>query len=104
MLILTRRPAETIYISVPGMPAITVTVLGVVGNQVRFGIEAPRSIGIDRAEIYERKQRGAENTGDDTQAHPSREMTPRKCGQCDDPNCPHPNSDAYHSNRARLGY
>src|SRR5262245_53147885 len=46
MLILTRRPAETIYIG----EEVTVTVLGVVGNQVRFGIEAPRSITIDRAE------------------------------------------------------
>ncbi len=55
MLILTRRPAETIYIG----EQITVTVLGVVGNQVRFGIEAPRSITIDRAEIHERKKRAA---------------------------------------------
>jgi len=55
MLILTRRPAETIYIG----EEVTVTVLGVVGNQVRFGIEAPRSITIDRAEIYERKKRAA---------------------------------------------
>jgi carbon storage regulator len=53
MLILTRRPAETIYIG----EEVTVTVLGVVGNQVRFGIEAPRSITIDRAEIYERKKK-----------------------------------------------
>ena len=55
MLILTRRPAETIYIG----ESVTVTVLGVVGNQVRFGIEAPRSITIDRAEIRERKMRQA---------------------------------------------
>jgi carbon storage regulator len=59
MLILTRRPAETIYIG----EQVTVTVLGVVGNQVRFGIEAPRSITIDRAEIYERKKRAALNNG-----------------------------------------
>jgi carbon storage regulator len=55
MLILTRRPVETIYIG----DDVTVTVLGVVGNQVRFGIEAPRSIVIDRAEIHERKKRAA---------------------------------------------
>lgn len=55
MLILTRRPSETIYIG----EQVTVTVLGIVGNQVRFGIEAPRSITIDRAEIYERKKRQA---------------------------------------------
>jgi carbon storage regulator len=55
MLILTRRPAETIHIG----DEITVTVLGVFGNQVRFGINAPRAITIDRAEIRERKIRGA---------------------------------------------
>lgn len=55
MLILTRRPVETIYIG----EDVTVTVLGVVGNQVRFGIEAPRHIVIDRAEIRERKRREA---------------------------------------------
>lgn len=53
MLILTRRPVESVYIG----DEITVTVLGVVGNQVRFGIEAPRNISIDRAEIRERKRR-----------------------------------------------
>lgn len=61
MLILTRRPAETIYIG----EQVTVTVLGVVGNQVRFGIEAPRSITIDRAEIHERKKRAAGHHPDD---------------------------------------
>lgn len=59
MLILTRRPAETIYIG----EQITVTVLGVVGNQVRFGIEAPRNITVDRAEIHERKKRAALGNG-----------------------------------------
>jgi carbon storage regulator len=55
MLILTRRPIESICIG----DDVTVTVLGVVGNQVRFGIEAPREITIDRAEIHERKKRAA---------------------------------------------
>lgn len=64
MLILTRRPAETIYIG----EQVTVTVLGVVGNQVRFGIEAPRSITIDRAEIHERKKRAALNNPTGTAA------------------------------------
>ena len=58
MLILTRRPVETIYIG----EDVTVTVLGVVGNQVRFGIEAPRHVVIDRAEIHERKKRAALGT------------------------------------------
>lgn len=52
MLILTRRPAESIHIG----EEIVVTVLAVVGNQVRFGIEAPKSVTIDRAEVRERKQ------------------------------------------------
>jgi carbon storage regulator len=71
MLILTRRPAETIYIG----EQVTVTVLGVVGNQVRFGIEAPRSITIDRAEIYERKKLAAlgnANGNVDQQQQPAR--------------------------------
>jgi carbon storage regulator len=59
MLILTRRPVETIYIG----EEVTITVLGVVGNQVRFGIEAPRHITVDRAEIHERKKRAAQASG-----------------------------------------
>ena len=70
MLILTRRPVETIYIG----EEVTVTVLGVVGNQVRFGIEAPRHITIDRAEIHEKKKRAAQAGGnplspDDARSH-----------------------------------
>jgi carbon storage regulator len=73
MLILTRRPVETIYIG----EEVTVTVLGVVGNQVRFGIEAPRHIVIDRAEIHERKKRAAQASGTpgNTEAYGS-ERTP----------------------------
>jgi carbon storage regulator len=70
MLILTRRPVETIYIG----EEVTVTVLGVVGNQVRFGIEAPRHITIDRAEIHERKKRAATEGGG---SPPSRESGSR---------------------------
>ena len=64
MLILTRRPVETIFIG----DEVTVTVLGVVGNQVRFGIEAPRHIVIDRAEIHERKKRAALASGNPPEA------------------------------------
>jgi carbon storage regulator len=53
MLILTRRPIEAINIG----EEIVLTVLGVTGGQVRFGIQAPRSIPIDRAEVFERKRR-----------------------------------------------
>lgn len=56
MLILTRRVGETIVI---GNGEITATVLGVKGNQVRLGFNAPKSVQIHREEIYERIQREA---------------------------------------------
>lgn len=53
MLILTRRVGETVCIG----NEVTITVLGVKGNQVRVGINAPKSIPVHRQEIYERIQR-----------------------------------------------
>lgn len=57
MLILTRRVGETIVIG----EDVAVTVLGVVGNQVRVGIAAPANVSVHREEIYERIQREKES-------------------------------------------
>ena len=53
MLILTRRVGETVMIG----NDVTVTVLGVKGNQVRIGINAPKSVAVHREEIFERIKR-----------------------------------------------
>jgi carbon storage regulator len=61
MLILTRRVGETVMIG----DDVTITVLGVKGNQVRVGINAPKSVAVHREEIYERIKREQRNDGAD---------------------------------------
>jgi carbon storage regulator len=63
MLILTRRPQESIRLG----QRIRIIVLGFKGNQVRIGIEAPAEITIDREEVWERKQQ--ERLGSMTTLH-----------------------------------
>jgi carbon storage regulator len=61
MLILTRRVGETVMIG----DEVTITVLGVKGNQVRIGINAPRTVAVHREEIYQRiKREQAGGAGD----------------------------------------
>ena len=60
MLILTRRVGETVMIG----NDVTVTILGVKGNQVRVGINAPKSVAVHREEIYERIKREQQGDND----------------------------------------
>ena len=63
MLILTRRIGETLMVG----DEVTVTVLGVKGNQVRIGVTAPKDVSVHRQEVYEKiqKESGQNTTEND---------------------------------------
>jgi carbon storage regulator len=75
MLILTRRVGETVMIG----DDVTITVLGVKGNQVRVGINAPKHVAVHREEIYERIKREQQGGGSD--GSDDSDNTPEKSGQ-----------------------
>jgi carbon storage regulator len=78
MLILTRRVGESVVIG----EDVTVTVLGVKGNQVRIGINAPKTVAVHREEIFERIKSGRTagdgvgNGNTDGETHKPRETQP----------------------------
>lgn len=74
MLILTRRVGESVVIG----EDVTVTVLGVKGNQVRIGINAPKHVAVHREEIFERIKNGSSRDGhaSDAEVPAARETQP----------------------------
>ena len=66
MLILTRRVGETLMIG----DEVTTTILGVKGNQVRIGINAPRNIAVHREEVFERIKREQQETSEPGEPKP----------------------------------
>ena len=72
MLILTRRVGESLMIG----DEINVTVLGIRGNQVRIGVNAPKEVAVHREEIYERIKQEQTGAAPEKTAAPSPESEP----------------------------
>lgn len=66
MLILTRRVGETLMIG----DEVSVTVLGVKGNQIRIGVNAPKEVSVHREEIYDRIRKEQEVDAQNDAAEP----------------------------------
>ena len=77
MLILTRRVGETVMIG----DDVTITVLGVKGNQVRVGINAPKHVAVHREEIYERIKREQQGGGSEGGNPEDSDKAPEKSAQ-----------------------
>ncbi|HUO18238.1 MAG TPA: carbon storage regulator CsrA [Steroidobacteraceae bacterium] len=77
MLILTRRVGETVMIG----DDVTITVLGVKGNQVRVGINAPKHVAVHREEIYERIKREQQGGGSGGGPEDDPDNSPEKSAQ-----------------------
>jgi carbon storage regulator len=76
MLILTRRIGETLMVG----DDVTVTVLGVKGNQVRIGINAPKDVSVHREEIYQRIQQEKQGGSYKPTAIPDDDYDPENLG------------------------